>query len=157
MDAENRGIIPLDSLLASEYEEAKKYRAVKSDLASKTPGQRESTNASEIEAPNLNSPTISRGINGLFSQDSKSKEFSVMLTPKAGTKQKDMSPRLNELRRIKHSQMPNSFRQGRNNPISEPGQIFTPSQAMSQWTWGGKVSNEPASIGLSSTDDTVRA
>lgn len=59
--------MPHDSLLASEYEESKArskgQRGLKSELfQSKTPGYRESTNASEVEAPALNTPVMSHGI-----------------------------------------------------------------------------------------------
>lgn len=107
---------------------------------------RDSTNASDVNnTHNLYSPEISKDP-GLFSADSRSKEISVIMTPSKG-KMKDLSPRLHELRRIKHSQMPNSFRQGtgRNNGL-QIGEITTPSQAVSQWTWGGNHIQTPTMI-----------
>ena len=109
--------MPHDSLLASEYEGiADIARTMKSEMerVGKKTDVRESTNASDISPYNLYSPAMSKDP-ALFSADSRSKDISVVMTPKG--KMKDLSPRLHELRRIKHSQMPNSFRQGRNNNL----------------------------------------
>jgi hypothetical protein len=130
-----------DSLLTDSNDKtASQTRNAKSDMAfpaMRVENPKDSTNASDIGK--LASPTAysqARGSGfemGLLSQSGvDSKEFSVAMTPKPHALG-NVSPRVEEIRRIKHSQMPNSVR---NTDVSGAA-VFTPSQGLSQWTWGG--------------------